>query len=80
MDLFRASFGHSVAGLFISPLSDQWMITMLIPFLIRPVPWMRSLTQLSHFTAEQRSLAWSPEPPFESAGAHDCRIGRKLWS
>ena len=30
---------------------------------------------LSHFTAEQRSLAWSPEPPFESAGAHDCRIG-----
>jgi hypothetical protein len=30
---------------------------------------------LSHFTADQRSLAWSPEPPFESAGAHDCRIG-----
>jgi hypothetical protein len=30
---------------------------------------------LSHFTAHQRSLAWSPEPPFESAGAYDCRIG-----
>ena len=33
------------------------------------------IRQLSPFTAEQRSLAWSPEPPFESAGAHDCRIG-----
>jgi hypothetical protein len=30
---------------------------------------------LSHFTVEQRSLAWSPEPPFESAGACDCRVG-----
>jgi len=27
------------------------------------------------FTIEQRSLAWSPEPPFESAGASDCRLG-----
>jgi hypothetical protein len=27
------------------------------------------------FTADQRSLAWSPEPPFESAGASDCRMG-----
>jgi hypothetical protein len=27
------------------------------------------------FTVEQRSLAWSPEPPFESAGASDCRVG-----
>jgi hypothetical protein len=30
---------------------------------------------LSRFTVDQRSLAWSPEPPFESVGAHDCRIG-----
>ncbi len=27
------------------------------------------------FTVEQRSLAWSPEPPFASAGANDCRMG-----
>ena len=33
------------------------------------------ITDLSHFTVEQRSLAWSPEPPFESAGGHDCRVG-----
>jgi hypothetical protein len=33
------------------------------------------ITQLSHFSGEQRSLAWSPEPPFESVGAHDCRAG-----
>jgi hypothetical protein len=30
---------------------------------------------LAFFTVEQRSLAWSPEPPFESAGANDCRMG-----
>jgi hypothetical protein len=30
---------------------------------------------LAHFTPEQRSLAWSPQPPFESMGASDCRIG-----
>jgi hypothetical protein len=30
---------------------------------------------LAHFTAEQRSLAWSPQPPFRSMGASDCRIG-----
>ena len=29
----------------------------------------------SRFTAEQRSLAWSPEPPFQSTGAGDCRLG-----
>jgi hypothetical protein len=29
----------------------------------------------SRFTAEQRSLAWSPEPPFQSTGACDCRVG-----
>jgi hypothetical protein len=27
------------------------------------------------FTDEQRALAWSPEPPFASTGAHDCRLG-----
>ncbi len=27
------------------------------------------------FTDEQRSLAWSPEPPFAGSGAHDCRMG-----
>jgi hypothetical protein len=30
---------------------------------------------LAYFTPEQRSLAWSPQPPFESLGASDCRIG-----
>jgi hypothetical protein len=30
---------------------------------------------LAHFTPEQRSLAWSPQPPFESMGASDCRVG-----
>jgi hypothetical protein len=30
---------------------------------------------LARFTPEQRSLAWSPQPPFESTGASDCRIG-----
>lgn len=30
---------------------------------------------LGYFTDEQRSLAWSPEPPFESHGAGDCRPG-----
>jgi hypothetical protein len=33
------------------------------------------IAALALFTVEQRSLAWSPQPPFESAGAHDCRIG-----
>ena len=33
------------------------------------------ITGLAVFTVEQRSLAWSPEPPFESAGANDCRMG-----
>lgn len=33
------------------------------------------LDHLSRFTDQQRSLAWSPEPPFVSTGAHDCRIG-----
>jgi hypothetical protein len=33
------------------------------------------IAECAVFTAEQRSLAWSPEPPFESAGATDCRLG-----
>jgi hypothetical protein len=33
------------------------------------------VVELAVFTDEQRSLAWSPEPPFESAGASDCRVG-----
>jgi hypothetical protein len=33
------------------------------------------ILQLSRFTAEQRSLAWSPQPPFQSNGAGDCRRG-----
>jgi hypothetical protein len=33
------------------------------------------ILQQSRFTAEQRSLAWSPEPPFQSTGAGDCRLG-----
>ena len=33
------------------------------------------IRQLSRFTAEQRSLAWSPQPPFQSTGAGDCRVG-----
>jgi hypothetical protein len=33
------------------------------------------ILELSFFTPEQRSLAWSPEPPFASAGPHDCRMG-----
>ena len=33
------------------------------------------IAALALFTDEQRSLAWSPEPPFESAGASDCRVG-----
>jgi hypothetical protein len=33
------------------------------------------IRQLSYFTVEQRSLAWSPEPPFQSTDAGDCRAG-----
>jgi hypothetical protein len=33
------------------------------------------ILRLSRFTAEQRSLAWSPQPPFQSTGAGDCRRG-----
>jgi hypothetical protein len=33
------------------------------------------IAELARFTAEQCSLAWSPEPPFESTGGYDCRVG-----
>ena len=33
------------------------------------------ILQLSDFTAEQRSLAWSPEPPYFPSGAGNCRPG-----
>jgi hypothetical protein len=33
------------------------------------------IERLSRFTPEQHSLAWSPQPPFESLGAADCRRG-----
>jgi hypothetical protein len=33
------------------------------------------IQELSHFTTEQRSLAWSPQPPCEATGPADCRFG-----
>jgi hypothetical protein len=33
------------------------------------------ITACAIFTVEQRSFAWSPEPPFAGAGANDCRMG-----
>jgi hypothetical protein len=33
------------------------------------------IAALAIFTPEQQSLAWCPEPPFVSLGAHDCRWG-----
>lgn len=33
------------------------------------------LAELAVFSDEQRSLAFSPCPPFESLGGHDCRPG-----
>jgi hypothetical protein len=33
------------------------------------------IARLARLTDEQRSLAWSPEPPYESSGASDCRVG-----
>jgi hypothetical protein len=33
------------------------------------------ISDLAVFTDEQRSLAWCPMPPFETAGASDCRRG-----
>jgi hypothetical protein len=43
--------------------------------LLRPRTVDEIIAALALFTVEQRSLAWSPQPPFESAGAHDCRMG-----
>lgn len=33
------------------------------------------IAELKVFSDEQRSLAWSPCPPPELSGPHDCRIG-----
>jgi hypothetical protein len=33
------------------------------------------ISELARFSEQQRSLAWSPQPPFESTGGHDCRVG-----
>jgi hypothetical protein len=44
--------------------------------LLTPLRTVDEITAgLALFTTEQRSLAWSPEPPFESSGASDCRVG-----
>jgi hypothetical protein len=40
-----------------------------------PVTVDEIIAGLALFTDEQRSLAWSPQPPFASAGASDCRMG-----
>jgi hypothetical protein len=43
------------------------------------VPAMRTVDQIiceqALFADEQRSLAFCPMPPFETAGASDCRMG-----
>jgi hypothetical protein len=41
----------------------------------RPLTIDEIIAACAVFTDEQRSLAWSPEPPFAGAGAHDCRMG-----
>lgn len=44
--------------------------------LLTPLLTVDEIIQLlAQFTPEQRSLAWSPQPPFESRGASDCRMG-----
>jgi hypothetical protein len=43
--------------------------------LLTPLTVDEIIADLAVFTVEQRSLAWSPEPPFESAGASNCRLG-----
>lgn len=40
---------------------------------MRTVDWI--LSELAVFTDEQRSLAWSPQPPYAPTGPHDCRCG-----
>jgi hypothetical protein len=44
--------------------------------LASPIPtYEQVVDRLSQFTDDQRSLAFSPEPPFESSGAGYCRPG-----
>jgi hypothetical protein len=41
-----------------------------------PTPTLDEIVaRLAIFTDEQRSLAWSPQPPYVATGAHDCREG-----
>ena len=42
---------------------------------VRPLTVDEIIAACAVFTDEQRGLAWSPEPPFASAGTHDCRVG-----
>jgi hypothetical protein len=46
-----------------------------MPPLTKPMTFEEVVNALGYFTDEQRSLAWSPEPPFESLGAGDGRAG-----
>jgi hypothetical protein len=44
--------------------------------LTSPIPtYEQVVDRLSQFTDDERSLAFSPEPPFEPSGAGDCRPG-----
>ena len=52
-------------------MNDDYVDPLLTPLL----SFDEIILRLSDFTVEQRSLAWSPEPPFQSAGAFDCRVG-----
>ena len=46
------------------------------PGISTQIPTLEEVVRdLSRFTDEQLSLAWSPEPPSLSTGAHDCRPG-----
>jgi len=53
------------------PVDDNHDYPLLTPLLTVD----EIIQLLAHFTPEQRSLAWSPQPPFRSMGAGDCRLG-----
>ena len=43
---------------------------------IEPIATLSSILERYYvFTDEQRSLAWSPQPPYLATGPHDCRPG-----
>lgn len=51
-------------------------LTRQIPPAVPPVLTFEQIVDiLGYFSDEQRSLAWSPEPPYESLGGSDCRPG-----